>query len=162
MAVHVRPTLAPALVATRLLELLACSVAIAFGHVASRTSPEWQPISGHDLHLHEWHHGCYGFLRIRGRYYWCKLIRGLHSEWRCRSGQHLHTCTNGAAATGTTCTSVGDNVCASSNAGFTLNGCACQANACTGTSGNPATGASGMFDSDCIWASCSADFTLRL
>ena len=54
----------------------------------------------------------------------------------------------------------GDGICASCNAGFTLNGNPCQAITCTCTSGTAATEASCTSEGENICASCNAGFTL--
>ena len=53
-----------------------------------------------------------------------QVAHGFHPVWQGWSGQHLHTSTSGEAATGAHCTSDGDGICASSNAGFFLKGIA--------------------------------------
>ena len=63
-AVNARLTLAPALVAPRLLGLLARPMAMAFAQVATQAHPVWQCMSGQRLRLHWWLRGYWGFLRI--------------------------------------------------------------------------------------------------
>ena len=136
MAVHARPTLAPALVAPLLLGLLARPLAMVCAQVHGRIHSEGQCMLGIRLHA---------------------LADGLRLHWGRRSGQHLHTCTSDAAATGVSCTSDGDGVCASSNAGFSLNGSACQTNSGAGTNGTAATRSSCTSVGDGLCTGASQD-----
>jgi len=71
------------------------------------------------------------------------------------------TCTDGSAATGTNCTTDGDEICASCNPGYTLRSNVCEANNCTCTGGSAATGTNCTTDGDEICASCNPGYTLR-
>ena len=76
-AVNARLTLAPALVAPRLLGLLARPMAMAFAQVATQAHPVWQCMSGQRLRLHWWLRGYWVFLRIRWRWHLRELQRRL-------------------------------------------------------------------------------------
>ena len=108
MATPVRLSLAPALVALRLLGLLARPRAMVLCKLQLSLHTEWKCTSGQRWHLHC---SCTGGTATA--IVLCKLHRRLHAEWKCASGQrwHLHcSCTGGTAATGASCTFEGNSI----------------------------------------------------
>ena len=90
VAKQVWPTLAPALVAPRLLGLLAHTRAFLLVQVAARASPcvatqVWPTLATALVAPR-----LLGLLVRPRAIYLCKLRRGLHLEWQSRSGHHLH------------------------------------------------------------------------
>ena len=171
MATHVRPSLAPALVASRLLGLLARPMTLKIVQVATRASPGMAMLVRPTLAP------ALVALRLLGLIARPLAIGFVQvamqaSPWRAVHVRQANICNgiSGTATSGASGTSVDDCNCASCEAGSTLNGKACQANTCTClcitvatgngkacqaftctcTSGTAATGAFGTFDGVCF------------
>ena len=145
MATHVRPSLAPALVAPQLLGLLArpmatflCKLPHAEGLAgAAETRAEGPQVEQRSSVAKTHAEGHAGTAKTRAEGPQVEQRAAVHGN-ACQA--FTGTCTMGTAATGASGTFDGVCVCASCNAGFTLNGNPCQAITCTCTSGTAATG----------------------